>query len=387
MLFAGISYKVWLVSAQVVGYMLSKFYGIRYISAMPLNRRGASIILLITAAWVALLFFGITPAPYNIIFLFLNGFPLGMVWGLVFSYLEGRKATELMGAVLSVSFIFSSGVVKGIGKYFMDSWAVSEWWMPFTTGALFFFPMIVFTFLLNQIPPPTEADEALRTERKPITKQERKQFLARFLPGIVVIVFTYMLLTILRDLRDNFANELWVELGYGSQPSVFVRTEIPVSLIVLLSMALLITVKSNIKAFLTNHYIIIFGYGLSLLSTFLFSQQYINGLMWMTLIGTGLYVSYVPFNCLFFERMIATYRVKSNVGFIMYIADSFGYLASVVILFLKEFIGFKLTWTSFFTNCIIYTSIIGIAGTIFTAVYFKRKYSSTTSAIPTAYAI
>jgi hypothetical protein len=85
--------------------------------------------------------------------------------------------------------------------------------------------------------------------------------------------------------------------------------------------------------------------------------------------------------------MIATYRVKSNVGFIMYIADSFGYLASVVILFLKEFIGFKLTWTSFFTNCIIYTSIIGIAGTIFTAAYFKRKYSSTSSTIPTAYAI
>ena len=27
----GIDYKVWLVTAQVIGYMLSKFYGIRFI--------------------------------------------------------------------------------------------------------------------------------------------------------------------------------------------------------------------------------------------------------------------------------------------------------------------------------------------------------------------
>ncbi len=46
----------------------------------------------------------------------------------------------------------------------------------------------------------------------------------------------------------------------------------------------------------------------------------------MILIGTGLYISYVPFNALYFERMIATYKVQSNVGFIMYISDAFGYL-------------------------------------------------------------
>jgi hypothetical protein len=120
--FLNIPYKVWLVTAQVIGYMLSKFYGITFISSLRKSRRAFTIVQLILISWVALLFFALTPPPYNIIFLLINGFPLGMVWGLVFSYLEGRKATEAMGAVLATSFIFSSGVVKSVGKYVMQNW-------------------------------------------------------------------------------------------------------------------------------------------------------------------------------------------------------------------------------------------------------------------------
>ena len=71
------------------------------------------------------------------------------------------------------------------------------------------------------MPAPTEQDIQLRSIRKPMTKQERKNFISLFLPGIVVIVTTYVLLTILRDFRDNFSNELYTELGYGNNASHF----------------------------------------------------------------------------------------------------------------------------------------------------------------------
>lgn len=384
--FLHIDYKVWLVTAQVIGYMLSKFYGIKFISGMQGEKRAITIVKLILLAWLALLLFAVTPAPYNIVFLFLNGFPLGMVWGLVFSFLEGRKATEFMGAVLSISFIFSSGVVKSVGKSIVLYWHVSEMWMPFIAGGFFVLPMLLFTWLLNHVPPPTAEDVTLRSARKPMTGTERKEFIARFLPGIIVIVFTYVLLTILRDFRDNFSNELWNELGYGNNAAIFTETETYVSLIVLLCMSLLILVKNNIKAFMINHYIIIGGYCLALISTLLFLAGYINPVVWMTMIGTGLYLCYVPFNALYFERMIATYKVRSNIGFIMYIADAFGYLGSVLVLFLKEFIGVKLSWTSFFTNAVIIISVIGIAGTIIAAFYFKRKYLSDQSTRQSSYA-
>ncbi len=383
--FLQINYKVWLVTAQVVGYMLSKFYGIKFISAIDPHKRGGTIVKLILWSWLALLLFAITPAPYNIVFLFANGFPLGMVWGLVFGYLEGRRQTEFMGAVLSISFIFSSGVVKSIGKTLLLN-NVHDYWMPFLTGGLFVLPMIGFTLLLNQVPPPSPADIAMRSVRNPMTNQERKDFLAMFLPGIITIVFTYVLLTILRDFRDNFANEIWTEMGFANQASIFTQTEIPVSIVVLVCMSLLILVKNNLRAFMINHYIITFGYALALVATFLFAQTYIGPVLWMTLIGTGLYLSYVPFNALYFERMIASYRVKGNVGFIMYVADAFGYLGSVAILFLKEFLGFQVSWTSFFVSAVYIICTVGIAGTLIASFYFRRKYYSTQNNIAQAYA-
>ncbi|MEJ7768892.1 MAG: DUF5690 family protein [Chitinophagaceae bacterium] len=374
--FLQIDYKVWLVTAQVVGYMMSKFYGIRFIAVMQGNKRAGTIVRLILLAWIALLLFAVVPMPYNIIFLLVNGFPLGMIWGIVFSYVEGRKATEFIGAVLCTSFIFSSGVVKSIGKYLVINGFVSEFWMPFTTGALFIPPMLLFTWLLNHVPAPTEEDVRSRSIRKPMSAKERKQFVALFLPGIVMIVLTYVLLTVLRDFRDNFANELWSELGYGNQASIFTLTEIPVSFIVLFCMSLLILVKNNIHAFMINHYIIISGYLLAMLSTLLFMRHHIDAVPWMILVGTGLYTSYVPFNALYFERMIATYKINGNVGFIMYISDAFGYLGSVMILFIKQFFGLKVSWTNFFVDMILIISTFGIVGTIMASVYFKRKYAS-----------
>ncbi len=372
--FLGISYKVWLVIAQVIGYMLSKFYGIRFISELDKSKRAASIAILILIAWMALFFFAIVPPPYGIIFLLINGFPLGLVWGLVFSYLEGRRATEFMGTLLSVSFIFSSGVVKTVGKSLVVNRHLFELWMPFITGALFVVPMLLFVWLLNHVPPPTEEDIRLRTVRKPMTKEERKTFVATFLPGIIIIVASYVLLTILRDFRDNFSNELWTELGYGNQPEIFATTETVVSLIVLLCMSALVLVKNNMKAFLINHYIIVGGYVVALIATLLFMNAMINSVVWMTMVGTGLYLSYVPFNALYYERMIASFRIKSNVGFLMYISDSFGYLGSVVVLLAKSFFGLQLSWTSFFIHLVLLISLFGIGATLAAAFYFNKKY-------------
>ncbi|WP_217620858.1 DUF5690 family protein, partial [Bacillus sp. GbtcB13] len=81
--FLGVDYKIWLVIAQTMGYAASKIYGIRFIAEMQSTKRARSIVVLILFSWLALLLFAVVPAPFNILFLFLNGFPLGMIWGLV----------------------------------------------------------------------------------------------------------------------------------------------------------------------------------------------------------------------------------------------------------------------------------------------------------------
>src|SRR5690348_275099 len=168
--FLNVDYKIWLVIAQTIGYTLSKFYGIRFIAELKNENRTITIIKLISIGWVALLLFAIVPAPYNIIFLLINGFPLGIIYGLVFSYLEGRQTTEFLGAVLATSFIFASGFTQTAGKFVMLTMGVDQWWMPWVTGLLFFGPLLLFTWLLGKTPQPNNKDILLRTERKQMSK-------------------------------------------------------------------------------------------------------------------------------------------------------------------------------------------------------------------------
>lgn len=372
--FLDVSYKSWLVIFQVIGYALSKFIGIKIISELKATSRMAGIAIMVAIAGVSWFLFAIVPSPYNVIFLFTNGLPLGMVWGMVFGYLEGRRYTEVLGAGLSISFIFSAGLCKTVGGYLIRDWGVNEYWMPFTTCLLFTIPLLIFLFLIEQIPPPSALDESLRTKRQPMNHAERQQFVAYFLPGIVLFIVAYILLTAFRDLRDNYSAEVWKTLGYGNSPSIFTTTEIPVSIIVLVIMGSLMLIKNNLVALMVNHLIIILGMLLIGLSSYLFEKELISAPAWMTLMGTGLYFGYVPFNSIFFDRLLATFKYTGTVGFIMYLADSFGYLGTVCVVLFKEFSPTKVTWLNFFIQGGYTISIAGsvlIAGSMF---YFFRKY-------------
>lgn len=376
----GISYKVWLVTLQVVGYSLSKFIGIRVVSELKANARTKGILGMVLIAGASWLLFALTPAPYNLIFLFTNGLPLGMVWGMIFSFLEGRRMTEVLGAALSVSFIFSSGFCRSTGAYLMQGWSISEQWMPFVASLLFTLPLLLFLFLLDKIPPPSLLDESLRARREPMDKHKRKKFTLMFLPGILFFVLSYMLLTALRDFRDNFSAELWGALGYTGNPAIYTQTEIPISLAVLFIMGSIMLIRNNALALMVNHFIILAGMALIGFSTYLFERSVIDPFTWMVLIGLGLYLGYVPFNSIFFDRLLATFKYTGTVGFIMYVSDSFGYLASVGILFFKEFGYAKLSWLSFFISGGYFISIAGMLLIGGSLLYFHFKYKRSESA-------
>ena len=359
--FMGISYKVCLVIAQVLGYMCSKFYGIKFISGMQPERRAVTILICIGTAWASLLLFAVIPAPYNIICLFVNGLPLGMVWGLVFGFLEGRKTTELMGAVLATSFIFASGLAKTVGKWLQLNFHISDWWMPFTAGAIFVIPLLISVWLLAQTPPPSADDIAHRTVRNPMTSYERQQFLKQFGISLIPVVIAYAIFTIVRDFNEDFANELWTETGYINNAAIFTQTGTIISLIALALVGGFFLIKNNYAAFRITHFLVIAGISMSVVVTVLFNYHFINPFVWMITATTGIYLGYIPFNCLYFERMLSVYKIKGNVGFVMYIADAFGYLGTVLVLLVKEFISIKYSWVHFF-SLLFYTA--GIAGVV-----------------------
>ena len=297
-----------------------------------------------------------------------------MLWGVVFSYVEGRRSTDFIGATLAVSFIFASGFVKSVGAWLMVNFGISEFWVPFYTGLVFSLPLVLFVYLMEKIPPPTQEDINYRAERIPMSAADRKNFIKEFLGGLIACVLIYCFATIFRDIRDNFGAEMWKEMGFFNQPAIFSKTETPITLIVLLLIGSMVLIKNNFTALKTAHYFILAGFILAGTCTVLFKGNQISPIWWMTLVGLGLYMVYIPFNAVFFDRLISTFKYASNVGFLIYIADSFGYVGSIGVLLSKEIFKVQLNWVTFFSNSVVILSVIGSLITLFSLYYFSKKY-------------
>ncbi|WP_374534361.1 DUF5690 family protein [Phenylobacterium sp.] len=370
-----LDYKIALVLAQVAGYALSKLAGVKVISEMRPERRAAAILLLIGASWISLVLFAVIPAPWNVAALFLNGLPLGLIWGLVFGFMEGRRTSEVLGAILCASFILSSGVVKSVGKALMEGLHVSPFWMPAATGVVFM-PLLALSVLaLALLPSPSAADEAERVARRPMMAKERKAFLAAHWPVLVLLVAAYVLLTAFRDLRDNFAAEIWSALGYGDAATVFTASEGPVAVLSLVTMGALIAVKDNGRALLLMHGVILAGFAVLGLSTLAFQRELLSPIAWMIAGGAGLYLAYTPFNAMLFDRMIAYSGTVATAGFLIYVADASGYLGSVVLLLVRNFAAVDLPWLPFFVGAAYVTSLAGAALVAAAALVLLRKRS------------
>lgn len=363
----GVDYKILIIIAQAVGYFISKFIGIKFISELKPQKRITYLFTFIAIAELALLGFAAVPAPYNILFMFINGIPLGMIWGIVFSYIEGRKTTEIIGLFLCSSFVVSSGFTKSAGKFLMDTFSISEFWMPFSAGLVFIIPLILFGLLLERIPKPSDEDILLKNKRQPLNGAERKALIQQFFVPIVCIIFLYISLTVLRDFRDNFNREIWDGLNFTFDNSIFTLTEIPIAVMVLVILSFMVKVKNNKKAFAYYHYILFAGILTVGLSTYLFQQGSLSPFLWMTISGFGMYICYIPFNGIYFDRMIAAFEIKGNVGFLIYIVDSFGYLGSVLILLYKNFGSAQTSWLNFYINL---NYIITIAVLILSVIAF-----------------
>ncbi|PXW14467.1 hypothetical protein C8D70_107176 [Chryseobacterium sp. CBTAP 102] len=369
----GVDYKILIIIAQAVGYFISKFIGIKFISELKPQKRITYLFTFIAIAELALLGFAAVPAPYNILFMFINGIPLGMIWGIVFSYIEGRKTTEIIGLFLCSSFVVSSGFTKSAGKFLMDTFSISEFWMPFSAGLIFIIPLILFGLLLERIPQPSEEDILLKNKRQPLNGAERKALVQKFFVPIVCIIFLYISLTVLRDFRDNFNREIWDGLHFNLDSSIFTLTEIPIAVMVLVILSFMVKVKNNKKAFACYHYILFAGILTVGLSTYLFQQGYMAPFLWMTISGFGMYICYIPFNGIYFDRMIAAFEIKGNVGFLIYIVDSFGYLGSVLILLYKNFGSAQTSWLHFYINLNYIITITVFVLSVVAFLAFRKK--------------
>lgn len=343
-----LSYKVAIIVAQILGYTLSKFIGIRSVSAVSVERRSVMIIMLAASAIGFLLVFALSGPFFGLIAMFLNGMSLGLIWGLLFAFVEGRDATDLIGIFLSTSFVLASGAAKSVTTYLTSVINVPNAWAPLLVSFCGV-PLIGFgLWLLNRLPAPSEGEQRSRSTRRAMSGQDRARMFREMSLAIIPLTLLYVILTVYRDTRDSFMVDIFHELRLPVDPTLFARLEIAVTVIVLLILVFVARISHHRSALRAQLLLLLLSAILIGVSTVLFYKNSITPEVWMVLTGVSTYIAYIPFNTMLFERLIALYQIEGTVGFLMYFADSFGYLASCTLYVSASIYGTSIDWTGVF---------------------------------------
>ena len=351
---AGMDYKIVVSIIQLIGYVCAKLIGIKVISELRRQDRLKFIIGSAALSEASLLAFGLLPVPINIAALFFNGLPLGCMWGVIFSFLEGRRTTDILASIMGVSMALSSGVAKSLGLYALNDLGVSEFWMPALIGAFAFPLLCLLGWTMTRFPRPTAADMAARSERVTLDGRQRRELVSRFMPLLVMLFGANLLLTVQRDIKEDFIVCIIDVSTVSSWAFAYIDS---IATIVLLAVFAILSASGNHLRVLCGILLLAAG-GMGTIAALGATPATLPTDTWLFLQTLCIDITYLSFQTIFFERFIACFRIRGNVGFFIITIDFVGYLGTLAILLYKELSAPHIDWGTFYDKMSIY---IGIA--------------------------
>ena len=370
----GMDYKIAVSIIQLLGYVSAKLLGIKYISELKPEGRLKFIIGSAALSEISLIAFGVLPIPYNIVALYFNGLSLGCMWGVIFSFLEGRRTTDILASIMGVSMALSSGVAKSLGLYALNQLHVSEFWMPALIGAAAF-PLLCFTgWMMTRFPRPTEADIASRSERVTLNGHQRWALFRRFMPLLILLFGANLLLTVQRDIKEDFIVCIIDVQTISSW--AFAQIDSIATFVLLAVFALLATTYNHLKVLCMLLILSTFGMGTLAFLGATEGNEHIPTTIWLFLQSLCLDIAYLSFQTIFFERFIACFKIKGNVGFFIITIDFVGYLGTLGLLLFKEFCASHIDWASFYNHMSLFIGTaccLAFIGSLAYMIYARKR--------------
>lgn len=374
--FFDMDYKVVVTISQILGYVVSKFIGIKLISELQSEERFKFILTSVLLAEASLILFGLLSTPFNVAAMFLNGLSLGCMWGVIFSFIEGRRVTDILASLLGVSMVISSGTAKSVGLYVMNHLHVSEFWMPALIGAVALPLLLLLGWALNKLPEPNKEDIAMKSERETLNGKQRWELFKSYMPFLSMLFIANIAIVVLRDIKEDFLVNIIDVSAYS--PWLFAQIDSVVTLIILGIFGLMVLVKDNLKALSVLFGLIIAG--MIVMSVVSFGQQQLrlSPVIWLFIQSLCLYIAYLTFQTIFFDRFIACFRIRGNVGFFIVTTDFLGYTGTVLVLVLKEFYNPDIDWAVFYNQFAGYVGIFCCVTFVCSFVYLHQRFRKET---------
>lgn len=374
--FFDMDYKVVVTISQILGYVVSKFIGIKLISELQSEERFKFILTSVLLAEASLILFGLLSTPFNVAAMFLNGLSLGCMWGVIFSFIEGRRVTDILASLLGVSMVISSGTAKSVGLYVMNHLHVSEFWMPALIGAVALPLLLLLGWALNKLPEPNKEDIAMKSERETLNGKQRWELFKSFMPFLSMLFIANIAIVVLRDIKEDFLVNIIDVSAYS--PWLFAQIDSVVTLIILGIFGLMVLVKDNLKALSVLFGLIIAGMIVMSVISFRQQQLRLSPVIWLFIQSLCLYIAYLTFQTIFFDRFIACFRIRGNVGFFIVTTDFLGYTGTVLVLVLKEFCNPDIDWAVFYNQFAGYVGIFCCVTFVCSFVYLHQRFRKET---------
>jgi MFS family permease len=352
----GADYKVVVSICQIAGYLLSKYIGIKIVSELKRKHRLPAIILSTLGAELSLVFFGLIPYPMNFIMMFFNGLSLGCMWGFLFGYIEGRRLTDILAGFLGVSIVISSGAAKSFGLYVL-SLNISPFWMPAIIGGIATPLLVGISCLLDRLPEPSAEEKNEKSERVPLNKNRRNALIRQYFTLLVPLFAVNILYTVLRDIKEDFLVDIVKHTDIRLSSFLFMRIDAVVMALLLVVLGSMIRIKENRRALVVLLILMFASSAVVFLSSLFFKSLSATPVMWLFLQSMGIYTAYLAFQTVFFDRFIACFKIKGNVGFFIYMSDFLGYLASCLFLFGKSFFKVHINWLEYYNTLATFVGI------------------------------
>lgn len=370
--FFDMDYKVVVTISQILGYVVSKFIGIKLISELQSEERFKFILTSVLLAEASLILFGLLSTPFNVAAMFLNGLSLGCMWGVIFSFIEGRRVTDILASLLGVSMVISSGTAKSVGLYVMNHLHVSEFWMPALIGAVALPLLLLLGWALNKLPEPNKEDIAMKSERETLNGKQRWELFKSYMPFLSMLFIANIAIVVLRDIKEDFLVNIIDVSAYS--PWLFAQIDSVVTLIILGIFGLMVLVKDNLKALSVLFGLIIAGMIVMSIVSFGQQQLRLSPVIWLFIQSLCLYIAYLTFQTIFFDRFIACFRIRGNVGFFIVTTDFLGYTGTVLVLVLKEFYNPDIDWAVFYNQFAGYVGIFCCVTFVCSFVYLHQRF-------------
>jgi hypothetical protein len=257
---------------------------------------------------------------------------------------------------------------------------VNEFHMPYLVGLMFFIPLLISVWLLDRTPDPAAEDLLLRSKRSKMNRTQRWEFFRSYAPGLTIMIAIFAAVTVLRTLRDDFAVEIWRDLGVEGKPERFKQSEFVVAVIVTILAATAIVIRKNITAIFFSLILIAVSFAMLGVITLIQPSGRLGAFSFMVICGIGLYVPYVLFHTTIFERIVAASRRVANLGFLMYLADSIGYLCFAAMVVTLE--PGQEGYLQLFRNWTLAAALLSVPALLFCAWYFRKAFYETASPEP-----